>query len=300
MSRNLPVMLKSSTIIQKQKDFPKIGLCLGGGGARGLAHILVLEVFDELGICPSIITGTSIGALFAAGYASGLSASHIRYTTEEILATRIDIITKLLFKRTKPLRKVLKIFPMRSAFLDSFALLELLIPELISKTFEELKIPIKIVATNLSLCEPYIFDSGNLGNALAASIAIPGLFSPVDVDGVLLSDGGIVDPLPYLILPKDIDLVIAVDVSGGSRSLVNGSRTSIISTLIQSVSVLQKAIIEERLRQKKPDLYIKFTLEKYGGLHFHKADEILKEAALFKSEFRNKFIRLLNSQSILL
>ena len=83
---------------------PRIGLALGGGGARGLAHIAVLEAFEELGVTPSRIAGTSIGALYGAAYASGMSAAHIRALTEETLGSRFDVIRQLFSSRAPPLQ----------------------------------------------------------------------------------------------------------------------------------------------------------------------------------------------------
>ncbi|MEO1608744.1 MAG: patatin-like phospholipase family protein [Pseudomonadota bacterium] len=296
MSQKLPIPLRATSLTPNPEKMPRIGLCLGGGGARGLAHILILEVFDELGIRPAAIAGTSIGALLGAAYASGLSATYIRSLAEETLSARFDLITQLFSARTPPLQKIFSVFPMRSALLDPLALLDLILPKQMAATFEELEIPTKIMATNLAAREPHIFSEGGLRQALAASIAIPGLFSPVDVNGELFADGGIVDPLPYRILPDDIELVVAIDVSGGARSVMEGKRPSMISVLTQSVLILQKTIIQERLQQTRPDLYIEITLEKYGALHFHKAKDILRDAGPVKADFRSKLARLLSSE----
>ena len=104
---------------------PTIALALGGGGARGLAHILMLEVFDELGIKPTVIAGTSIGAVFGAAYASGLSARLIRAHTEETLSQRFDIVRQLLSARSDPVLKIFNFLPIRSALLKPETLLEL-------------------------------------------------------------------------------------------------------------------------------------------------------------------------------
>src|SRR5262249_57186024 len=97
---------------------PSIALALGGGGARGLAHILMLEVFDELGLKPRIIAGTSIGALFGAAYASGLSARLIKAHTEEVLGQRLGLARYLLSARSEPVFKLLNVLPLRSSLLE--------------------------------------------------------------------------------------------------------------------------------------------------------------------------------------
>src|SRR5262245_65110061 len=109
-------------------DRPTIALALGGGGARGLAHILMLEVFDELGIRPRLIAGTSIGAIFGAAYASGLSARLIRAHTEEVLSQRLVFAQALLAARSEPVLKFLNFLPVRSSLLNPAVLLDQLLP----------------------------------------------------------------------------------------------------------------------------------------------------------------------------
>src|SRR5262249_53983789 len=92
---------------------PRIALALGGGGARGLAHILMFEVFDEMGLKPTVIAGTSIGALFGAAYASGLSARLIKAHTEEVLGQRMGLTRYLLSARSEPVQRFLNILPIR-------------------------------------------------------------------------------------------------------------------------------------------------------------------------------------------
>ncbi len=287
--------LPSARRLQLPDRLPSIGLALGGGGARGLAHILVLEVLEDLGVRPSAIAGTSIGALFGAAYASGLSAAFIRSLAEETLGSRFDLIRQLFAARTPPLQKLLNVIPMRSALLDPEALLELILPRQMAPTFAELEIPTRIVATDLATRDRRVFSEGDLHKAIAASIAIPALFTPVVVDGNPMADGGIVDPLPYGILPDNIDVVIAIDVSGGSRSVVVDTQPSMVAVLTQSVLILQKTIIQERLQQSRPDVYVEVVLEDFGGLQFHKVREILAAAAPIKDELRAKLHRVLAS-----
>src|SRR5215510_333849 len=104
---------------------PSIALALGGGGARGLAHILMLEVFDELGLKPKVIAGTSIGALFGAAYASGLSARLLKAHTEEVLGQRLGLTRYLLSARSEPVQRLLNILPIRSSLLKPELLLDL-------------------------------------------------------------------------------------------------------------------------------------------------------------------------------
>src|SRR5690606_35692108 len=145
---------------------------------------------------PILIAGPSIGALYGAAYASGLNAVQIRAYTEEILGRRFDLVRQLFAARSEPVQRLLRVLPVRSSLLNSATLLDLLYPDQVARDFADLQIPLKVVATDLSSQEAAILDSGPLRPAVAASIAIPVLFSPVLIDGKVLVDGGLVNPLP--------------------------------------------------------------------------------------------------------
>lgn len=127
---------------------PTIALALGGGGARGLAHVLMIEALEELDVRPVVIAGTSIGAVFGAAYAAGLSAKLIRAHTEEILGQRFEFVRHLLSARADPVQKLFNFLPLRSALLNPAALLELLLPSRMPKDFAGLAIPLEVVATD--------------------------------------------------------------------------------------------------------------------------------------------------------
>ncbi|MGI9426888.1 MAG: patatin-like phospholipase family protein [Hyphomicrobiaceae bacterium] len=294
MTENLPASWK----LQLPETLPRVGLTLGGGGARGLAHVHVIEAFDDLGIRPAIISGTSIGALFGAAYASGLSAAAIRGIAEDTLNARFDLIRQMFSARSVPLQKFFNIFHMRSSLLDAEALLDLLLPKHFPDRFEDLAIPLRIVATDLSAREAIIFDKGDLRKAIAASIAIPVLFSPVVVEGRAAADGGIIDPLPYDTIRADAEITVAIDVSGGSSETTVGPNPSISTMLTQSLQILQKTIIRERLRHVEPDIYVEVDLDSYGALQFHKAKAIIAASEPVKELVRSKLLRVLSSQVV--
>ena len=259
---------------------------------------MVLEAFEDLGITPSLIAGTSIGALYGAAFASGLSAAHIRALTEETLGSRFDVIRQLFSSRAPPLQKLLSVIPWRSALLDPAAVLEHVLPQQVAPKFDALEIPLAVVATDLAAREAVVFREGDLRTAVAASIAIPVLFAPVHIEGRMLVDGGIVNPLPYDAIADEVDLVVAIDVSGAAIDVEVGPNPSMVSVLTQSVQILQKTIIRERLRHVRPDLYIDVELDQFGALQFHKAKEILAAAAPLKEQIKVRLSRLLTSQAV--
>jgi len=226
--------LLAASIGCSRKDLPRIGLALGGGGAKGLAHILVLETLDELGIRPHAISGTSIGAIIGALYAAGLSGKDIRALIEQFFVDQSDA-EDTLFALPKSVRWLDFIDPtlVTGGLLDSSDFIAWLGEVLPTTKFRRLKIPLKVVTAELMTGKQLVIDSGELLPALQASMAVPGVFPPVEWKGRTLVDGGVANPLPYDLLQADCELVIAIDVSG-SRDLEEGDSLSSLEVLLQS------------------------------------------------------------------
>ena len=277
---------------------PSIALALGGGGARGLAHILMLEVFDELGLRPKIIAGTSMGAIFGAAYASGLSAKLIRAHTEEALGQRFDILRQLFSARSEPILKFLNIIPIRSAILKPESVLELLLPSKVARDFSDLGIPLRIIATDFYAQEPVILSHGPLRSAIAASMALPALFTPVTIDGRVLMDGGLVNPLPFDILMGEADIVVAIDVSGASTGPGKHPHPSAFGALISSSQIMQRAIVREKLKVQQPDVYVDVEVDEFYVLDFHRLKPILAAAERAKEHLRRQLKRVLSSHTL--
>jgi NTE family protein len=292
-------LAKLAVTSQTLTTAPRVGLALGGGGARGLAHILVLEVFDEFGIKPTMISGTSIGALFGAAYASGLSAGFIRASTEETLSRRFDMVRQLFAARSDPVQKLLNLLPMRHALLNPEALLDLVLPTQVARDFSQLSIPLQLVATDLGSQSAHVMSTGSLRDAIAASIAIPVVFQPVRRGGYTLVDGGLVNPLPFDLLGDTVDITVAIDVTGASASdvAVSAQPTALL-VAAQSLQILQKSITIEKLRSRQPDVYIDVQLDKYNALEFHKVADILKAAAPAKEALKRQLGRILAAETL--
>jgi len=281
-----------------RRSVPTIGLALGGGGARGLAHILALEVFDEMGLRPTVIAGTSIGAIFGAAYASGMTGAQIRARTEDVLSRRLELLRPLFRAQRVPLQKVLSIFHLRSAFLKPEALLDLVLPPGVKGNIEDLEIPLYVVATDFSDQSEIVFNQGSVRRAVAASIAVPALFTPVFENERLLVDGGLVNPLPFDLLSKQTDITIAIDVSGDPGPVVNGKSVSALKSLVGAFQILQNSIVREKLRSRRPDILIELEVEKFHVLDFLKFKEILEAAEPAKEELRAKLTRVLGAQTV--
>lgn len=278
---------------------PSIALALGGGGARGLAHILMLEVFDELGLKPNVIAGTSIGAIFGAAYASGLSAKVIRAHTEEVLGSRTLGLARLLISaRSEPILKILNVLPVHASLLAPEPLLDLVLPSRLARDFAQLHIPLKIVATDFYAQEQVVIDSGPLRSAVAASMALPAIFTPVvRARDQLLMDGGLVNPLPFDVLNGAADIVVAIDVSGASTGPGKRIQPTAFEALIASSQILQRSIVREKLKAQQPDIYIDVDVDAFNVLGFHKFRDILTAAETAKAQLRRQLQRVLASQT---
>jgi len=176
---------------------PSVGLALGSGGAGGLAHIRMLAVFDELDRKPDRIVGTSIGAVIGVLYAAGLSAEEIRAIFAEFGGSELDALSRLM----RPggdltLADFLELGGGDGGIIESRGFLEFLKGKVEARTFDDLTIPLEIVATDYATGETVFLEEGDLFEAVGASMAVPGLVPPVRRDGRLLIDGGTNDPLP--------------------------------------------------------------------------------------------------------
>ncbi|MEA2097080.1 MAG: patatin-like phospholipase family protein, partial [Candidatus Cloacimonadota bacterium] len=298
------------------KNMKKIGLTLGGGGARGICHIEFLKALDEMNLKPSIISGTSIGAIIGAFYASGLSGKEIN----DILDT-IDISTKKTekeitsrekegnklekfvdekifeikeyYKKFDTIHKMIDISFFKNTSLISGKGVEKFFEEnLPVKTFEELKIPLKIVATDYWKQEQVIFDSGDLIPAIRASMSIPAVFEPVIIDDMVLIDGGITNNLPYDIIQDECDITVAIDVSGNLSIPKKAKAPNLFDNIMNSFEILQDSIIKYQMKIQTPDIYIKPELKDVDILEFHKAYDILNsvedDVEIMKAELTEK------------
>jgi NTE family protein len=275
---------------------PSVALALGGGGARGLAHMLMLEVFDELGIRPALIVGTSIGAIFGAAYASGLSAKLIRAHTEELLSQRLGFAQYLLAARAEPVLKLLNVLPIRSSLLSPTLLLDQVLPFKIAQDFADLVIPFKAVATDFYAQEQVVIDTGDLRSAIAASIALPVLFSGVERDNRLLMDGGLVNPLPFDVLAGAAEITVAIDVTGASSGPGKRLQPSALAALVSSSQILQRSIVRETLKASQPDVYIDVDVDRFHVLEFHRFREVLVAGQPAKEQLQRQLQRVLASQ----
>ncbi len=274
----------------------KIGLVLGGGGARGLAHIPVLEAFDDLGIKPFAVAGTSIGALMGGAYSAGLSGEEIREHTLSLLAKRRDLWKKVVSAKWSELFSLIDINPSRPALIDGDGLVEFVFPPTNKTTFEELTIPFCAVATDFYAGTFTVLKTGDIRKAIAASIALPGLLTPQKIDNRLLIDGGITNPLPLDVLAgNDIDIV-AVDVTGGPEP-EGKEKPKSTELIFGSSQLMQQQITKQKLNQFPAAILLQPDIDRFRVLDFFKAKAILAASEPMREETKVALDRLLTDAS---
>jgi NTE family protein len=264
----------------------RIGLALGAGGARGFAHIPVLEAFDELGLKPAVVSGASIGAIIGAGYCAGMSGAGIRDYVHELFRRRSDVVGRLWRIRPKTARELFTAGGLRFGQFDAERLLSAFLPETIPVDFAGLQIPLKIVASDYYGWKETVLDDGDLRKAIAASVAIPVLFRPVLIEGRVMVDGTVFDPVPFDIAARHTDIVVAVDVIGGPTG--PASRVpSPTEAVFGTTQLLMRAILAEKLRRPNaPQILVKPAISSFRLLDFMKANAILKAAEPVKDEVK--------------
>lgn len=224
------VAIGSAAHGQQPTDRPRVGLALGGGAARGIAHVGVLEWFEEHRIPVDAIAGTSMGGLVGGLYAAGLTAAEVRTSVAgvdwgRLFGGEIEYAHQS-FRRKEDRRA----YPVRNelGLRDGLRLVQslepghyieqllsrLVLPHAVPLDFDALPIAFRSVATDLEAATVVEIGSGSLASALRATMAIPGVFQPVERDGLLLADGGMLNNVPADVVgPMGVDVVIAVDVS---------------------------------------------------------------------------------------
>jgi len=271
----------------------KIGLALGAGGARGFSHIVLLEAFEELGISPHIISGSSIGAVIGTAFAAGMTTTEMKESVREIILSKKPK-AKDLFKGFDMI-KVLNLVDLTvnsgglikgEKFIDFFS------KKIQIKRFEELNIPVKIVATEYWEKKEVIFSSGEIMPAVKSSYSLPTLFTPVKIKKGLYLDGGLVNPLPYDILQKECDIVIGLDVSAKNSTSASDAPNS-LDTLFSSFQIMQNSILNEKLKMSAPNILIRTDIKEVRLFEFNKAELIWEQSIKYKNDLKKRLLTLI-------
>ena len=268
-----------------------IALALGGGGARSLAQIPVLEALDDMDIKPVAIAGASFGAVIAAAYAAGMSGKAIRRAVIAVTHDPGESWRRLLAARAGGWTDWLASPLGNPLLLDAEKFCAGFLPPEVPEDFAALSIPLTVVTTDLYARGEAALTSGPLKAAIAASIAIPGLMRPVVLGERLLVDGAAVNPLPFDHLRGKADIVIAVDAATGA--LQAGSVPDPWEALFATMHVIAHGIVERKLGEGGPDLLLRPNASVFRLFDFFRASAILRAAEPVKAELKDKLAALM-------
>ncbi|HFC04726.1 MAG TPA: patatin-like phospholipase family protein, partial [Rhizobiales bacterium] len=261
--------------------------------ARGISHIPLLEAIDELGVSPVKIAGTSIGALVGAAYASGITGRELREHTTAVLANKIDAARRV-FKHPKgSIFDLVNFSFRRPTQVDGLNLTNIALPEGVVENIEDTKIDFTVTATDFYTRSEIPIRTGPLREAVAASIAIPGVIQAPDIDGRLVIDGAMVNPVPMDHVCDDVDILIAIDVTGGPVE-VEGQRPGYTDLALGVTQIMQHAITDLYREKLQPDIYIAPPVNPYRAYDFFKVSEILAAGDEVKEGFKKDLDRLLS------
>lgn len=285
---------------------PKVGLVLSGGGAKGLAHIGVLKVIDSLGIKVDYIGGTSMGAVVGGLYASGYTANQL-----DSIFSKIDIDALLqdytpresksfyekrndeIYALTLPFNNFRLGLPSGlSKGLYNFNLMSRLTQHVSDvRDFDKLPIPFLCIATDVETGEQIVLDEGILAQAIIASGALPTLYSPVEINGRLLIDGGVVNNYPIEELKnRGIDFIIGIDVQDGLKNREQLKDVTAVLSQINNFSMIEKMEGKRSLT----NIYIKPDIKGFSVVSFDKGQEIIKKGNEKANEFIKELLPLRN------
>lgn len=249
----------------------KLGLALSGGGAKGFAHLGVLKFLNEKGIVPDIISGTSAGSLAGVLYADG-------YSPDEIIS---------LFEK-KSFKQFAEFTIPHSGLFKTDRLVQFLKKHLRAKKFENLKIPLRVIATNIENGQSTMFDSGDLVPCIVASCAYPIIFTPVKIKDSFYVDGGLFKNFPVSTIKKECDIVIGVNVTPINEQEYKDSLLYVAERTFHYVSIANaspdRKLCDILIEPKRVSKYTMFTLD-----HMHEIYEIGYNTAKknFETEAKN-------------
>jgi NTE family protein len=228
---------------------PRLGLALGGGAARGFAHVGVIQVLEEAGLRPDLVVGTSAGSLVAALYASGRNGQQLQQVAESMEEAAFADWTLPIFSR---------------GMLRGEALARYVNAQVGNKLIEQMTLPLGVVATDLNSGSGVLFQRGDTGTAVRASSAVPALFLPVRIGSQEFVDGGLVSPVPVRFARQmGAELVVAVDISSAPEGNPAGDTLQI---LLQTFAIMGKSINGYELRDA--DIVVRPVLVGVGSADF--------------------------------
>lgn len=263
-------------------------LVLGGGGAKGLAHIVVIEALDELGIRAREVAGTSIGAIVGACYCAGMSGAEMRDYALGVLRMKPDVLRALFAARVGRFSDMLRGGLTNPVLVDAEKLLAAFLPPVVPETFESLVTPLTVVATDYYARVDVGFTDGPLVPAVAASMAIPGAIRPVRHRGHVLIDGGTINPVPVDRVTAAVTLAVDVLSESGTERQIDDVIPEPWDAMFGSVTLMMQVLSAIRLAEHRPTIHLRPPVDAFRVLDFLRAGEIMTACEPVKDEVKRR------------
>jgi len=298
----VPLLIAFTAIAATAQDRPKVGVAFGGGSARGIAHVGVIRWFEEHHIPIDVAAGTSMGGLIGGSFATGMDAAEIQAMLREINWDEMFGFSEFAFKNIR--RKTDAIaypshleFGLKKGIAGPSALndgqqVELLItritaPYYAAATFDALPTPFRMVAVDLKTATPVILDRGSLATAMRATMSLPGVFPPIEVDGKVLVDGGAMNNIPAdVVRAMGGQVVIAVNV--GDLGDQEDVKYSIFGLMGATLDAMMRANTKRGMAAA--DLVLDIPVVSYGSLAWRRSDELIEEGYKAADAMKDKLL----------
>jgi NTE family protein len=257
----------------------KLGIAFGGSGAEGIAGIAYIKALEEMNMKPDIVSGTGVGAVIAAMYAAGM-------TSQDML----DFLKEINFPGAKRPINLNKVKDAKYGILDGMGLEEYFQMVVPIKVFDRLYFPLKIVATEFETGHERVFSEGDVGAAVRAGVAVPGIFSPHEIDDVLYIDGSCVNPVPFDIIREDCDVIVCIDPHVDASVDGNDAAPNVFSALMSAYGATKKTLVREKHKAFKVDLFESVVIDDMTSFDFVRYEDIItfceERAEAFKGKLK--------------
>lgn len=273
-------------IIEPSGGDPTFAIAFGGGGARGYAHIHIIEALDDMGIRPVAISGASIGAIMGSCMAAGMSGQMMREYVLEMMSNRAELLSRFWAARPSGFADMMD-GGLRLGQFKVERVIKAFLPDGLPATFEDLVIPMSVIGTDFYAHSEAVFESGDLISAIGASAALPAVFKPVKRNGRIYIDGGIFNPVPYEHLFGKADIVVGIDVVGAPLGDDTQSPTA-MDSIYGASQLMMQSILQAKMLVKAPDVFIMPPVSRFRVMDFLKARQILEETQPVRDELKRK------------
>lgn len=262
----------------------KLGIAFGGSGAEGIAGIAYVRALEEMGVQPSIVSGTGVGGVIAAMYAAGMSSGDM-----------ISFLSEIDFPGTKRPINIAKVKDYKYGLLDGMGLEEYFQMVMPVKVFDRLYFQLKVTATDYATGRQVVFEDGDMGKAVRACISVPGVFSPYEKDGDTYLDGSCVNPVPFDIIRDDCDVLVAIDPEIEQIDEdENKPSPFVFPALLSAFSAAKKALVEEKAMTSSVDLFERIAITEIHMFDFAQYNDIIEAASEAAEEFKTKLQGMLD------